>query len=57
MVGNAINDLRIHNHRTKNNQVWNELADLDTAKENRKPSLLIKRNIVQFEQNRQRVLI
>ena len=57
MVGDAINDLRIYNHRTKNNQVWNELADFHTAKENWKSPLLVERNAVQSEKNRQRVFV
>ena len=57
MVGNAINDLRIHNHRTKGNEIGNKLADFNTTKVNWKSSLLVKHNVVQLEQNRQRVLV
>jgi len=41
MVGNAINDLRIHNHRTEGNEIGNKLADFNTTKVNWKSSLLV----------------
>ncbi len=56
-IGYPVNDLRVHNHRTKNDQVGDKYADLNTAKQNRKLSLLIKGRVILFKQNRQRALI
>ena len=39
MIGDAINHFRVRNHRAKNDEVWNEIADFHASKENRKPSL------------------
>src|ERR1051326_118933 len=57
VVGDAINHLRVHDHQAESNQVGNELADFDAAKQNRKPSLLIERNPIQLETDGQRVLV
>ncbi len=46
MVGNTINDLRIHYHRTKGNQIGNKLADFDASEKNGKSPLLVKLDVV-----------
>jgi hypothetical protein len=57
VIGGLINDFRVHNHCAESDQVRDELAHLNTSKENRKSPLLVEGDAVELEENRQRIFV
>jgi len=57
MIGDAINDFRVYNHRAKGNYVRDKFANFNAPKKYCKSTLLVERNAISLEPNRQRILI
>jgi len=52
MIGYAINDFRIYNHRAKGNQVGDKFANFNALKIYCKSALLVECHAIPLEQNR-----
>ena len=57
MVCDPVDDLRICDHRTKDNQVWNKFTNFNSAEKNWKPALLVESDLVLLESDCQGNLV